>query len=198
MLTYAATKNLGKLDELRAILAGSRLDLAVYPEYADVEEGCESYRENALIKARALFDQLRVAGIRAAVLADDSGLEVDALGSRPGVLSARYGGTAITWSQRRKKLLAEMQSVPDELRGAKFVSAIALFLPDCILVEGYGEVCGSIARAEEGRFGFGYDSVFFFPPVQKMFAQLSDHEKNRISHRRNAAAALLAALPEHD
>jgi len=99
--TFVATKNLGKLDEMKAIFAGSPLELDTYPLYADVAEGAESYAENAALKARALFKQLQDAGIRAAVIADDSGIEVAALDGRPGVLSARYGGPDATWPQRR-------------------------------------------------------------------------------------------------
>ncbi|MDQ2681235.1 MAG: non-canonical purine NTP pyrophosphatase [Candidatus Eremiobacteraeota bacterium] len=196
MLTYAATKNAGKLAELRAIFADSPLELAVYPAYGDVEEGSESYAANARLKARALFDQLRAVGICAAVLADDSGLEVTALGNRPGVLSARYGGVALSWPERRKKLLNEMRDVEDDLRTAKFVSAIAVILPSGELFEGHGEVRGSVARVEQGTFGFGYDPVFFYPPSGKLFSQLSEEQKNRVSHRYNAACALLAAMPK--
>src|SRR5579883_1583783 len=109
--TYVATKNLGKLMELKAIFAGSELELDTFPLYAEAPEEEDNYAGNAESKARALHAQLRSAGIRGAVLADDSGIEVRALGGRPGVLSARYGGRQITWPERREKLLEELANV---------------------------------------------------------------------------------------
>lgn len=194
MKTFVATKNLGKLDEMKAIFAGSALELDTYPLYADVAEGAESYAENAALKARALFKQLQDAGIRAAVIADDSGIEVAALDGRPGVLSARYGGPDATWPQRRERLLGEMQGVPDEERAAKFCCAMMLVLEDGKELAGYGEVEGRVTHEIEGRFGFGYDPVFFYPPEARTFAQLSEEQKNAVSHRRRAAERLLAVL----
>ncbi len=107
--TFVATKNLGKLQEIRAIFAGSELDLDTFPLYAQAPETEDTYAGNALCKARALWMQLRDAGVHGAVLADDSGLEVAALGDRPGVLSARYGGKDISWPARRGMLLEELQ-----------------------------------------------------------------------------------------
>lgn len=194
MKTFVATKNLGKLAELKAILAGSPLELDTYPLYADVEEGADSYAENAALKARALFKQLRDAGIRAAVVSDDSGLEVTALDGRPGVLSARYAGKDATWPQRREKLLGELSGVPDGERAGKFCCAMMLILEDGKEIPGYGEVEGRITHEVQGRFGFGYDPVFFYPPKNCTFSQLPDDEKNAVSHRRRAADALLSAL----
>ncbi|MGZ3497462.1 MAG: non-canonical purine NTP pyrophosphatase [Vulcanimicrobiaceae bacterium] len=194
MKTFVATKNLGKLDEMRAIFAGSPLELDTYPLYADIVEGEHSYRENASLKARALHRQLNGAGVRGAVLADDSGLEVEALGGRPGVLSARYAGKDATWPQRRELLLDELRDVPEERRGARFVCAMTLILEDGTELESFADVCGSIADSVHGRFGFGYDPVFFYPPAAKTFAELAEEEKNRVSHRRRAADALLAQL----
>lgn len=196
MKTFVATKNLGKLEEMKAIFAGSELELDTYPLYAEAPENEDNYAGNAESKAKALYAQLREAGVRGAVLSDDSGIEVAALGGRPGVLSARYGGKEITWPQRREKLLAEMQRVPDGERAAKFCCAMLLILEDGKQFAGYGEVEGAITREEGGRFGFGYDPVFFYPPAGKTFAQIPEDEKNRISHRFRAAQALLAALRE--
>lgn len=192
--TFVATKNLGKLQEMRAIFLQSELDLEVYPQYAQPIEGAVDYAENAGIKARTLRDQLREAGVSGAVLADDSGIEVYALGGRPGVLSARYGGVDLTWPERRAKLLGEMAEVPQEERGAKFCCAMALLLEDGTTYFGYGEVEGSITRGESGGRGFGYDPIFWYEPAGKTFAQMSEVEKNGISHRRLAADALLAVL----
>ncbi|HEV3152924.1 MAG TPA: non-canonical purine NTP pyrophosphatase [Candidatus Baltobacteraceae bacterium] len=194
MKTYVATKNLGKLQELNAIFAGSELELDTFPLYAEAPENEDNYAGNAEAKARGLYAQLREAGIRAAVLADDSGIEVAALGGRPGILSARYGGKEITWPLRREKLLDELSAVPDGERVAKFCCAMMLLLENGEPLQGYGEVHGEITREERGRFGFGYDPVFFYPPRGVTFAQLPEEEKNRLSHRALAAHALLSTL----
>jgi XTP/dITP diphosphohydrolase len=128
------------------------------------------------------------------VLADDSGLEVDALGGRPGVLSARYGGSEIPWPQRRALLLSELAAVPEGGRTARFVCVLALIFPGGDLLTPTGAVEGFIAASERGSGGFGYDPLFFFPPGGGTFAQLSQEEKNRVSHRRRAAEQLLAAV----
>jgi XTP/dITP diphosphohydrolase len=194
--TYVATKNLGKLDEMRAIFAGSELELDTYPLYAEAPENEDNYLGNAMSKARALHNQLREASVHGAVLADDSGIEVAALGGRPGVLSARYGGKDAAWPLRREKLLEELANVPTDQRGAKFCCAMILILESGEEFTGYGEVEGVIAGEEQGRFGFGYDPVFFYPPGGVTFAQLPEEEKNRVSHRRRAADALLANYRE--
>jgi XTP/dITP diphosphohydrolase len=147
--TYVATKNEGKLRELRALFAGSELELDVYPEYVEVEETGDDYAANALIKARGLRGQLAPSGDSTAVLADDSGIEVEALGGRPGVLSARYAG-GVSWPERRGKMLGEMRDVPEVQRGAKFVCAMVLVGPDGRQVASRGEVEGVVARHEEG------------------------------------------------
>jgi XTP/dITP diphosphohydrolase len=197
MKTYVATKNLGKLEELRAMFAGSALELDVYPLYAAAEEAEETYAGNARAKARALWTQLRGAGVQGAVLADDSGIEVTALDGRPGIRSARYGGD-ITWPERRERLLEELAGVAADRRSAKFCCAIVLMLEDGEMRSGYGEVEGVIAGEELGRFGFGYDPIFWYPPAGKTFGQLSEEEKNRISHRRAAVDALLSSLRPAD
>lgn len=194
MKTFVATKNLGKLSELREIFAGTELDLDTYPLYAEPAEGETSYVENAAIKAHALRKQLREAGVDGAVLSDDSGLEVAALDGRPGVLSSRYQGPDATWPVRREALLEEMKDVLLDKRAAKFCCAILLILGDGSEIKGYGEVRGTIAGEEHGKFGFGYDPVFFYPPAGKTFAELDDDAKNRVSHRGRAASALLSAL----
>jgi len=191
--TYVATKNTGKLHEMRAIFEKSPLALDVYPDYGDVEEVAPNYAANALLKAMALHEQLKAAHISAAVLSDDSGIEVDALDGRPGIFSARYWGE-VSWPERRAKLLEELKGVPQDRRGAKFVCAMALILPDGRQVEGYGEVRGQIVLQEAGTSGFGYDPIFFYPAAGKTFAELSEEQKNRVSHRYHAADALLRAL----
>jgi XTP/dITP diphosphohydrolase len=159
-----------------------------------VEETALNYAANALIKALALFEQLREAGIKAAVLADDSGIEVDALDGAPGIFSARYA-PGVSWPQRLRTLLDEVgDATPQAQRGCKFVCAMALILPDGRQVEGYGEVAGFLTREPVGGEGFGYDPVFYYPPVGKAFGEISEAEKNRLSHRYRAAQSLLGAL----
>jgi XTP/dITP diphosphohydrolase len=197
MKTYVATKNLGKLEEMRAIFAGSPLELETFPDYCAVPEGESEYIGNALLKARALQQQLQAAGIRAAVLADDSGLEVAALGGRPGVLSARYAGEDATWEVRRGTLLGELRGVPADQRGARFVSALALVLDNGDEIVADGTVSGFITQEERGERGFGYDPIFLYPPAGLTFAEMSEDRKNRCSHRRRAAEHLLALLRVH-
>lgn len=194
--TYVATKNLGKLGEMKTIFAGSELELDTYPLYAEAPEDEANYAGNAESKARSLWKQLREAAVHGAVLADDSGIEVAALGGRPGVLSARYAGKEATWPQRREKLLEEMAQVPPEQRAAKFCCAMMLILESGEEFTGYGEVEGVITGEEQGRFGFGYDPVFFYAPANLTFAQMPEEEKDRVSHRRRAAEALLASYRE--
>lgn len=194
MKTYVATKNLGKLDEMRAIFAGTELELDTYPLYVEAPEEEATYAGNAASKAYALHKQLREAGAHGAVLADDSGLEVAALGGRPGVLSARYAGKEATWPQRREKLLEEIASVPAAERDAKFCCAMVLVLENGDRFDGYGEVHGTMTGEERGRFGFGYDPLFYYPPEDVSFAEMSEEQKNGLSHRRKAAQAVLEAL----
>jgi XTP/dITP diphosphohydrolase len=127
---YLATHNAGKLRELKAIFSGSVLQPTAYRRYAAVTEDAETYAGNALLKAQALAAVLRERGIAAGALADDSGLEVDALGGRPGVHSARYGGERIAWPERRTALLAELRGVPPYRRTARFICALAWCEPD--------------------------------------------------------------------
>ncbi|MGR4065594.1 MAG: non-canonical purine NTP pyrophosphatase [Vulcanimicrobiaceae bacterium] len=196
MKTYVATKNAEKLSELRTLFAGSDLDLATFAAYEDVVEGQAGYADNALLKVRALRLQLRGAGISAAVLADDSGIEVDALAGRPGVLSARYAGESTPWPGRLGALLAELEGLPEDRRGARFVCVVAFSDPAGEETLATGTVTGSIARAPKGHNGFGYDPIFVDARDGRTFGQLSAQEKNLISHRRRAADALLARLRE--
>ena len=168
------------------------MQLETYSEYGDVEETADNYAQNAALKARALFEQLCAAGLRHAVLADDSGIEVDALGGRPGVRSARYAPN-LTWPARLNRLLEEVGDRPACERGAKFVCAMTLILPDGMELEGYGEVCGQLTCSMDGTNGFGYDPIFYYPPLRTTFGQLPQGQKNELSHRRNAARALLEA-----
>jgi XTP/dITP diphosphohydrolase len=189
-----ATKNLGKLNELRTIFAGSHFDLETFPDYAEPEEDGATYLENALLKARALHAQLQAAGVSAAVLADDSGLEVRALDGAPGIFSARYGGGSIAWPERRRKVLAATEGVAPDDRSARFVCTLVLISTDGVERNGIGTVEGFLTTEERGGGGFGYDPLFYYPPLKRTFAELTEIEKNGVSHRRRAADALLAAL----
>jgi non-canonical purine NTP pyrophosphatase (RdgB/HAM1 family) len=194
VITYAATANAGKLRELRAIFAGTPLRPTKPRKYDEVLETAETYEGNALLKAQALHNVLRARGVRARVLADDSGLEVAALDGRPGVLSARYGGPKLDWPQRRAALLSEMRGVPPFRRDAKFVCVLALVQPNGESIVARGEVEGILLDTERGTGGFGYDPLFLYLPLGRSFASLTEKEKNAVSHRRRAANALLAAL----
>ena len=156
--------------------------LADFPGVVLPPEGETSYADNALGKARAV-----AAATGELALADDSGIEVDALSGRPGVLSARYGGAALTDPDRCRVILEEMAGVPAECRGARFRCLIAIVCPR----EGRettmeGVVEGVLLEAPRGAGGFGYDPIFFYPPLGKSFAEISAEEKNRVSHRAQA------------
>jgi len=184
-----ATGNQHKIEEMTALLGGGgwRLRTAKdFPGFPDVEESGATYKENALIKARAWAER---AGLIS--LADDSGLEVDALGGRPGVYSNRYAPTS---AERITKLLDELSGVEEARRTARFVCVMALAWPDGKTEVRRGVCEGRIAFASAGVGGFGYDPVFFLPEYGQTMAELPADEKNRISHRARAAQAILKAL----
>jgi XTP/dITP diphosphohydrolase len=188
MTFVLATGNPGKAREMRALLPGYELaTLAELGLAADIEETGETFYENALIKARAV----RAASGLAAI-ADDSGLCVDALGGAPGIHSARYGGGGLTDGELCELLLKNMEN--EEQRGAKFVSSIVCAFPDGGLATATGECRGVILRRKRGTGGFGYDPVFYIPELGKTMAELSDIEKNIVSHRGRAARELIAKL----
>jgi XTP/dITP diphosphohydrolase len=194
---YLASKNGGKRAEFQALLAGTGIELLEFPGYRDVVEGESDYAENAALKARALREQLLDAGIEAAVLADDSGLEIDALGGRPGVITAYYGGEHLSWAQRREYVLSELTDALGDARSARFVCYLHF-------IDEYGEECavdasvdGAIALHDRGAAGFGFDPIFVYPGAQKTFSELTATEKNAVSHRRRAVSALLHELRKH-
>lgn len=191
---YVATSNAGKLREMRALVDPAEFDLATYDGYVSPIEGEASYTENAALKAHALHAQLRAAGRTAAVLADDSGLEVYALDRRPGVVTADYGGKRATWPQRRAQLLRELAATGVSDRRARFVCALHYIGADEREFATFATVDGEIADAERGSLGFSFDPVFVYRPAGKTFAELNDDQKNAISHRSIAAGALVAAL----
>ncbi len=189
-----ATTNAGKLREMRELFAGTPLEIETYAGYEDPLEGDTSYADNAALKARALHAQLRRAGRPGSVLADDSGLEVYALDRRPGVLTAFYGGPGLSWAQRRRALLAELAALPSPDRRARFVCALHFIDEEGREFAALGTVDGEIAPEERGELGFSFDPLFLYPPEGKTFAELSGAEKNAVSHRAVAAAALVAAV----
>jgi len=186
MRAAAATTNPGKVRELATLLAPTIVVAAAPEEYRAPDETGDDYAENARIKARALHS---LTG--RAALADDSGLEVDALGGRPGIHSSRYGATA---DDRNRRLLEELAGRRGGERRARFRTAIVLILYDGREVFAEGTCEGEIAERSRGSAGFGYDPLFLVPRLGRTFGELSDEEKNRISARAVAARALLARL----
>lgn len=187
----AATKNKNKVREFKEILPD--FDIITQEEAGidlDVEETGTTFSENALLKAQAIFDKT---GIPA--LADDSGLEVFALGGAPGVYSARYGGEGLDDFGRLTLLLKNMEEVDDELRGAQFVCSIA-FVTGEKTYNAQGICEGVIIREPRGENGFGYDPVFYVPDMGKTTAEMSSEEKNSISHRGKALRQLAEIIKE--
>ena len=179
-----ATRNRGKIREVRDALKGLNLricGLSDLPDVPEIEEDGDSFTENALKKARfysEYFGKL--------TLADDSGLEVDSLKGQPGVHSARYAGERASSQENNQKLLREMQGVPISKRGARFRCVIAVKPPGGRVVIAEGSCEGRIGFKEKGRKGFGYDPLFILPRDRKTMAELSLEEKNRVSHRDKA------------
>jgi len=181
-----ATRNAGKTEELRRLLADFPVAIRNLDEFGPipaVEEDGMSFEENALKKARSTA---KVLGLPA--LADDSGLTVEALGGAPGVRSARYAGEHATDADNNAKLLNELKH--QENRAAAFVCVIAIAVPwgPALVYEGRCE--GLVTGKEIGASGFGYDPLFLYPPLQRTFAQLTAEEKNQVSHRGRALRAL--------
>jgi XTP/dITP diphosphohydrolase len=182
-----ATGNAGKLAEIRGLLAGLGVELRSLTEVADLElppEG-DDYERNAVAKAQAVAAH---AGLPA--LGDDSGLEVEALGGRPGVHSARYGGPGLDDAGRVALLLRELAGVPEPGRRARFVCVVALVTPEGDSLVARGSCEGRILEAPRGRGGFGYDPVFAPEGSDVSMAELPSAEKNALSHRGRALAAL--------
>lgn len=195
MRLVIASNNKNKVREIKEIL-GDRFDAVIPMREAgielDVVEDADSFMGNArkkAVEAAALLPD-------DAVLADDSGLCVDALGGAPGVYSARYAGEGHDDAANRKKLLEALSDVPFSERNAHFACAMVLIRPGCGEINAYGRVYGKILFEERGENGFGYDSLFLYEPENLSFAEIDAERKNVVSHRRNALMLVLAALKE--
>ena len=183
MKVILASKNPHKLTELSAILSQHGFEIALESEYGldiDVDETGTTFEENSLLKAEAV---MKASGLP--VLADDSGLMVDALNGAPGVYSARYGHKSSD-GERTAFLLENMKDVPDDKRTAKFVCVITCLWPDGRKIVARGECPGVITREVHGENGFGYDPVFYLPELGMTYAELPSEQKNAISHRARA------------
>ena len=185
-----ASNNKHKVREISEILAGKfdRIySLSELNIHVDPEETAPDFLGNALIKANAI-----AAFTDKAFIADDSGLEVDALGGAPGVFSARYGGEPCSDDKNNEKLLKEMSDSQD--RNARFVTTMVLLFPDGKQIVGVGEVKGEILFEKRGQNGFGYDPLFYSYELKKTFGEASEEEKNSVSHRSRALKAILEKL----
>jgi XTP/dITP diphosphohydrolase len=181
-----ATRNRHKGEELTALLRdlGIRIHtMDEFPDVPDVIEDGKTCEANAIKKARSVLEATGLLTV-----ADDTGLEVDALDGRPGVYAARYAGEHATYEDNWKKLLHELKGVPLHRRTARFVTVAAMVSPAEVVQVATGRLDGLIAEQASGTRGFGYDPVFFVPELGRTLAQMSSEEKNRISHRAKAFA----------
>lgn len=189
-----ATRNRGKVSEFKELLGDLNLNIRSLCDFewlGEVEETGRSFEENAVKKATEVADATGLVAI-----ADDSGLLVDALGGKPGVLSARYAGENATDSENNEKILRELEGIPPEKRSARFICVIAVAEPhgNCITVS--EECVGCITLNPSGRGGFGYDPIFYLPIVGRTMAELPPEEKNVMSHRAKAVSELKKILPD--
>lgn len=195
-----ATGNQGKMREVRKILANLKIEgeeteiLSMKEAGINIEitEDGASFEENAVIKAKAVSEV--VPG--AIVLADDSGLQIDYLNGEPGIYSARYLGEDTSYHVKNENLLARLEGVAEEKRTARFVCAIAAAMPDGRVDTATGIIEGRIGYEEKGEGGFGYDPIFYVPEFGKTTAELSEDEKNAVSHRGKALRAIRERLEE--
>lgn len=189
-----ATGNEGKMREIRMIMEDLGLEILSMKEAglkADIEENGTTFEENAVIKAKGI-----AALCEDIVLADDSGLEIDALNREPGVLSARYMGEDTDYHIKNMSLVNRLEGVPDEQRTARFVCAIAAALPDGRVLETKAAMEGRIGYEERGENGFGYDPIFMLPEYGLSTAEISPELKNELSHRGIALRLMKEKLKE--
>lgn len=183
------TKNKGKLNEFKQLFKDHQLtitSLLDHPNQIDVEETGTTFSENAILKAETICNRFNIA-----VIADDSGLEIEALQGRPGIYSARYAGLEKSDEANIQKVLQEMRHVPWEKRQATFVCVLALAIPGQKTVTFEGRCKGIITEEPKGENGFGYDPIFYIQEKGKTMAELPSTEKNKISHRTKALQKLL-------
>ena len=195
MKVVLASKNKHKLVEISKITEKFGFDLVLQSELGvdiDVEETGTTFEENSLLKAEAV---MKATGLPA--LADDSGIAVDALNGEPGIYSARYGfdESLDDWG-RLELLLKNTEHVPDGQRQAQFVCVISFITPDGKVIQARGEIHGELTREPAGENGFGYDPIFYYPPLCKTTAELSPEEKNEVSHRANALKLFYEKMKE--
>jgi len=186
-----ATGNMGKLREVKQIMEGLPYNIISMKDAGlevDVDETGTTFEENSILKAKAVAAKAKETGkfTDAVVMADDSGFEVDYLGGKPGIYSARFMGTDTPYSIKNQKILDEMEGVPDDKRDARFVAAIACVFPDgrCEVVRDTFE--GKVAYEAKGEYGFGYDPIMYVPEKGCNSGELLPEEKNKISHRGKA------------
>ena len=193
-----ATGNKDKLKEIRKILGGLGLEIISMAEagvQGDVEENGTTFSGNSMIKARAVAGELKGKGESdCIVLADDSGLEIDYLNGEPGIYSARYMGHDTPYSEKNAAIIKRLEGVEDEKRSARFVCAISAILPDGKELGTLGKMEGRIGYEIAGSNGFGYDPIFFLPEYGKTSAELTEDEKNAISHRGKALRSMEEVL----
>lgn len=190
-----ATGNKGKIKEIRMILADLGAEVVTMKDVGielDIEENGCTYEENALIKARAVAEHTNYI-----VMADDSGLEIDYLNNEPGIYSARYLGEDTSYRIKNANLIERLSGVEDEKRTARFVCAIAAVLPDGTELTTRGIIEGRIGYEEKGSNGFGYDPIFYVPEFGKTTAELTEEEKNQVSHRGNALKFMKEELKKY-
>ena len=195
MKVVLASKNKHKLEEISKITRQFDMELVLQSELGvdlDVEENGSTFEENSFIKAEAV---MKATGLPA--LADDSGIAVDALNGEPGIYSARYGfdESLDDWG-RLELLLKNMEHVPDDHRQAKFVCVITMVTPQGQTIQARGEIHGMLTREPAGENGFGYDPIFYYPPMGMTTAQMPSEEKNKVSHRANALKVFYEKLKE--
>lgn len=187
-----ATKNKGKAKEFEKLFSAHGFQVRTlldYPEIDEVEETGTTFEENAVLKAEAVSKQLN-----RPVIADDSGLIVDALEGRPGIYSARYAGAEKSDEANMDKVLNELSNIPDEKRTARFYCALAVALPSQSSYTVFGTCEGEILKERRGTNGFGYDPIFYVFEKKRAMAELSSEEKNAISHRAKALGKLEQAI----
>ena len=209
-LIIFATGNKGKIREIRDIITDPDMEVLSMKEAgvaADPDENGTTFEENALIKTRAVAEQLRLkkeAGVldfdtadtQITIMSDDSGLVIDALNGEPGIYSARYLGYDTDYNYKMNQIMKRMENVPEEKRTARFVAAVGAIFPDGSEHVVRGAMEGVIAHGIHGQNGFGYDPFFYLPEYGKTSAEITEDQKNAISHRGKALRAMMKLLDE--